>query len=132
MKYFFAVMPAVFLFSCTNPTGIKEVITSADSVAINYFKGNGSMDTVVNMVMLKDKVQINKLADYIETPATANFKCGYDGSLHFFKRDMVVQDIDFRMNDVQCMYFSFLLKGKVFTTVLSPEAKQFLQSVNKK
>jgi hypothetical protein len=132
MRYFFAALPALFLFACTKPTGIKEVITSADSIAINYFKGNGSMDTVVNMVMLKDKSQMNKLADYVEATTTENFKCGYDGSLHFFKRDMVIQDIDFRMNDVQCMYFSFLLNGKVFTTALSPEAKQFLQSVNKK
>jgi hypothetical protein len=132
MKYLFTLLLSVLLFACTKPTGIKEVITTADSVAINYFKGNGSMDTVVNVIMLKDKSQMNKLADYVETTATENFKCGYDGSLHFFKRDMVVQDIDFRMNDVQCMYFSFLLNGKVFTTALSPEAKQFLQLVNKK
>jgi hypothetical protein len=90
------------------------------------------MDTVVNMVMLKDKNEIIKLADYVETGTTENYKCGYDGSLHFFKRDMVIQDIDFRMNDVQCMHFSFLLNGKVFTTALSPEAKQFLQLVNTK
>jgi hypothetical protein len=132
MKYLFTLLLSVLLFACTKPTGIKEVITRADSVAINYFKGNGSMDTVVNMIMLKDKNEINKLADYVETGTTENYKCGYDGSLHFFKRDMVIQDINFRMNDVQCMYFSFLLNGKVFTTALSPEAKQFLQMVNKK
>jgi hypothetical protein len=132
MRYFFALLLPLFVFACTKPTGIKDVITTADSVAINYFKGNGSMDTVVNMIMLKDKSQMNKLADYVEATTTENFKCGYDGSLHFFKRDMVIQDIDFRMNDVQCMHFSFLLNGKLFTTALSPEAKQFLQLVNKK
>jgi hypothetical protein len=130
MKYIFASLLSALLLACTKPTGIKAVISGADSIAINYYKGNGSMDTVVNMVMLKDKNKITQLAAYAETATLEHLKCGYDGSLHLFKRDMVIQDIDFRMNDVQCMYFSFLLHGKVFTTALSPEAKQFLQSVN--
>jgi hypothetical protein len=132
MRYFLTALLPLLLFACTKPTGIKAIITSADSIAINYFKGNGSMDTVVNMIMLKDKNKITQLADYTEATILDNLKCGYDGSLHLFKRDMVIQDINFRMNDVQCMHFSFLLNGKIFTTTLSPEAKQFLQSVNKK
>jgi hypothetical protein len=132
MKYFFAFLLPIIFIACTNPTGIKNIAVGADSVAINYFKGNGSMDTVINMIMLKDKNEMNKLADYIEAGTTQNYKCGYDGSLHFFKRDVVIQDIDFRMNDVQCMHFSFMLAGKLFSTTLSPEAKQFLETVNKK
>ncbi len=131
MKPIFTLMLSALLFACTQPTGIKEVIAGADSIAINYFTGNGSMDTVVNMVMVKDKNKISQLAGYAEAATLENLKCGYDGSLHLFKRDMVIQDIDFRMNDVQCMYFSFLLNGKVFTTALSPEAKQFLESTSK-
>ena len=122
----------VTLFSCTNPTGIKEVITNADSVAINYFKGDGTADTVINMVMLRDKRQISKLADYVETDKTDAFKCGYDGSIHVFKRDVVTQNIDFSFNDVQCMHFSFLLNNKLHSTNLSPETLQFLQSISKR
>lgn len=120
------------LFSCSRPTGIKDVITTADSVAINYFKGDGTADTVTNMVMLKEKNQIGKLADYIEAATTENYKCGYDGSIHIFKKDAVVQNIDFSLNDVQCMHFSFLIKNKLFSTQLSAEAQAFLLSVNKK
>jgi hypothetical protein len=120
------------LFSCSRPTGIKDVITTADSVAINYFKGDGTADTVTNMVMLKEKNQISKLADYIEAATTENYKCGYDGSIHIFKKDTVVQNIDFSLNDVQCMHFSFLINNKLFSTQLSAEALQFIKSVNKK
>lgn len=120
------------LFSCSKPTGIKDVIAGADSVAINYFKGDGTADTVINMVMLKDKNQISKLADYTEGGKTAQYKCGYDGSIHVFKRDMVLQDIHFSVNDMQCMHFSFLLNNKVYTTKLSAEALQFIKSLNKK
>lgn len=120
------------LFSCTKPTGIKNVIAGADSVAINYFKGDGTADTVTNMVMLKDKSQINKLAGYVEATKTEQYKCGYDGSIHIFKRDVVLQDINFSVNDVQCMHFSFVLNNKLFSTILSAEALQFIKSVNKK
>jgi hypothetical protein len=132
MKHIFAIFITSLLFSCSNPTGIKEVLITADSVAINYFTGNGNMDTVTNMVMLKDKNKINQIANFIESSSATDNKCGYDGSLHFFKKNMVLQDVDFRMNDVQCMHFSFKLRdGKKYHTTLSAEAKQFLISVNK-
>ncbi|MBP6024776.1 MAG: hypothetical protein KA762_14405 [Ferruginibacter sp.] len=132
MKYILLLLLLPVLFSCTNPTGIKEIITGADSVAINYFKGDGTADTVVNMAMLKDKSQINKLAGYVEAAKAEQYKCGYDGSIHIFKRDVVLQDINFSFNDVQCMHFSFLLKNQLYSTKLSAEALQFIKSVNKK
>jgi hypothetical protein len=65
------------------------------------------MDTVINSIMLKDKSQMNRMAGYIETTTTENFKCVYNGSLHFFKRNMVVQHIDFYTDDVRCMHFFY-------------------------
>ena len=49
----------------------------------------------------------------------------------FLKNNMVMQDIDFRMNNVQCMIFSARYQGKLLQTALSPEAKQLLVSVRK-
>ena len=132
MKYFFIAGLTLMQFSCNRPTGIKEAIAGADSVAINFFKGDGTPDTVTNMIMLKDKSLINKLADFVEAGKTDNYKCGYDGSIHLFKRDVAVKNIDFSYNDTKCMHFSFTLENKIFSTKLSAEALQFLQSVNKK
>lgn len=108
------------------------MIAGADSVAINYFKGDGTADSVTNMVMLRDKDQISILADYVEDDKTENYKCGHDGSIHIFKKDAVTQDIDFSSNNVLCMHFSFLLNNKIFSTKLSAKALQFLKSVNEK
>jgi hypothetical protein len=121
----------VMFTACKRPNSkIKERISNADSVAINYFKGDGTMDTVVAVKIVKDKKVIEQLSNLISaSSAAANIKCGYDGSLHFFKKNMVVQDIDFRMNDAECMYFSFKQEGRLTATVLSPEAKQLLQSI---
>ena len=134
MKMIILFSAVLFFCSCdkTN-TKIKEVITGSDSIAINYFKGDGSMDTVTKVRIIRDKVVIEQLADYIAAvAATSDIKCGYDGSLHFFKKNMVIKDIDFRMNDVNCMQFSFLQEGKLTATTLSPEAKQFLESIKEK
>lgn len=89
------------------------------------------MDTVVKVIILRDLKQVSALSGYLESKQVAASKCGYDGSLHFFKKGMVLQDVDFRMNDAQCMHFSFALDDKIYSTKLSPEAKQFLQSAAK-
>jgi hypothetical protein len=132
MKYLFIMVLVLSLFSCNQPSGINEVIASGDSVAINFFKGDGTADSVTNMIMLKDKTQIGKLAGFVEGGKTATSKCGYDGSLHVFKGDLVLQDIDFSFNNAQCMHFSFSLKNKLYCTTLSNEASQFIRSLNKK
>ena len=134
MKNVFLLATVVFIFAACDSSNekIKERIINSDSVAINYFKGDGSMDTVVAVKITRDKKIINQLAGLIaERKGNANYKCGYDGSVHFFKMNSVIQDMDFNMNDANCMHFSFMEQGKPATTVLSSEAKQLLQSLRK-
>jgi hypothetical protein len=132
MKCIICSLAILVLLSCNNTNkAFTEKVKDADSVAINYFKGDGSMDSVVAVKIIKDKQQLEKLTAFIASPGTENYKCGYDGSLHYFKKGMVLQDVDFRMNDVQCMHFSFVLNGELFAAKLSAEAKQLLESVRK-
>ncbi len=126
------LLAVIVLFSCNNTnTAFIQKVKDADSIAINYYKGDGSMDTVAAVKIVKDKQQIEKFTRFIASAGTENFKCGYDGSLHYFKKGMVLQDVDFRMNDVQCMHFSFMLNGELFATTLKAEAKQLLELVRK-
>ena len=124
----------LFWFSaCNRPnTKIKERTSNADSIAINFFKGDGKMDTVVAVKIVHDKKLIEELSSMISaTSAKPNIKCGYDGSLHFFKNNMVIQDIDFRMNDAACMYFTFKQEGELKASVLSPSTYQLLKKIRK-
>ena len=129
MKKFFFLSVAIAFAACNQSNEkIKERMVNADSVAINYFKGDGTMDTVVKVKIIRDKKVINQLANLIAAKkGEANYKCGYDGTVHFFKMNSVIQDMDFNMNDAKCMYFSFMQEGKPTTTLLLPEAKQLLQ-----
>jgi hypothetical protein len=88
------ITAAMALFSC-NQANVKlnERLAAADSIAINYFKGDGSMDTVVAVKIIRDKKIVEQLAGFISThPANETMRCGYDGSLHFFKNNTVFQD----------------------------------------
>lgn len=100
-------------------------------MAINWFKGDGSMDTVMAVKIIKEKNAINQLAKMAGGQVTESFKCGYDGTLHFFKMNKVIQDIYFRMNDDACRSFSFMLEGRHYNTNLTAEAKAVLQAIQK-
>jgi hypothetical protein len=132
MKVVVLIFAVVLLYACnTSNTAFKEKVAGADSVAINFFKGDGSMDTVVQVRIVTNRQSVELLSGFIAAASSQNYKCGYDGSLHYFKKGMVLQDVDFRMNDVQCMHFSFMLNGQLFATSLSAEARQFLESLKK-
>ena len=124
---------SLLLISC-NKAGkqLKERIVNADSVAINYFKGDGTMDTVVVVKIIRDKQTLDQLTNLITAAGeTYTSKCGVDGSIHFFKKSRVVLDIYFSMNKTDCRQFSFLMDGKTVATALSAEAKKLLEVVKK-
>jgi hypothetical protein len=134
MKNLFCLLSIVFVLASCNQTNekLKERISNSDSVAIKFYKGDGTIDSVVAVKIFRDSKTVNQLANLIaERNSSEKFKCGYDGSIHFFKMNSVVQDIDFKMNDANCMYFSFLQEGKMQVTLLSPQAKQLLESLQK-
>jgi hypothetical protein len=127
MKYLFTAFILVSLSACKQSvTKLPAKIIDSDSMAINWFKGDGSMDTVVAVKIIKDKAAINQLAKLAGGYTITNKSCGFDGTLHFFKMDKVIQDIEFRMNDEQCTYFTFRLEGEVYTTEFNAEAKKLL------
>jgi len=121
------------LLACNQPN--KEItsrITHSDSLAINYFSGDGSMDTVVEIRIIRDKEKINQLAAAIgKRSLEGDYKCGYDGSLHFFKMNKVIQDVYFRFNADDCRYFFFQLNGKQQATELSAGSKELINAFRK-
>jgi hypothetical protein len=133
MKYFLVMIPVVIFLSACNKTGkqLKKKIVNADSVAINYFKGDGTMDTVVAVRIVRDKKVIEQLTGFVTNGSNQQTKkCGFDGSLHFFKMNKVVQDIEFRMGD-ECSQFYFVLLGQHHAGGLDGDAKKLLLDLKK-
>jgi hypothetical protein len=133
MKTNFCLLIAMLVIAgCSQPDkALQQRITGADSVAINFFRGDGTMDTVVEVRIIRDKLQLDRLAQLIAAkPVHSNDQCGYDGSLHYFKMNQVVQDVNFRMAK-GCMYFSFVESGVRMVTALSGDAKDLINSWRK-
>lgn len=119
---------SVLLISCNDSNKqLKEQIAYADSAAINYFKGDGGMDTVVAVKIIRDKQTLDQLTNLLtESSIKQRVNCGLNGSIHFFKNNKVIQDIDFRMNTDECSQFTFRINGERAATRLSDEAKKLL------
>jgi len=128
MKYFLFIIIIAALSACHHSDKtIKTIISNSDSIAINYFTGDGNVDTVTVVRIIHDKDTMMQLSNLIaEKLVDIRSNCGYDGSIHFFKNDIVVQDIKFRMNDDNCMLFTFIEDGKLTATAVSPAAKELL------
>ncbi len=132
MKYILFILTLIVFTSCKQPvTQLPAKVAASDSMAINWFKGDGTMDTVTGVNIIKDKNSIGTLAKMAGGYVTEKKNCGYDGSLHFFKDNQVIQDVRFRMNDAQCTHFEFVLDGKLYVTELKPEAKTLLESLHR-
>jgi len=129
----FVASIVIILTACNRPNKkLKEQLSNADSVAINYFKGDGTMDSVVDVRVITDKNMLGDIITFVsESSAKPGKNCGYDGSLHFFKNNAVVKDIDFRMNDSTCMFFKFKQDGQQAATTLSEDARRLLRMIRK-
>lgn len=129
MRYSIILVFCSCMVACQQENRVfADKVAVADSIAINYFAGNGRPDSVVAVKIVRNLTQMGQLSNFIAASPAAEQSCGVDGSIHYFKRGVVLQDVDFRMNDVQCMHFRFVVEGKAYNTQLSPEAKQLLVS----
>ena len=126
----FIFFSIIILTSCDNTIQqLGEHISGADSIAINYFKGDGKMDTVTAVKIIRDKKSIEDITALMtESSVSVKDKCGYDGSIHFFKNDKVIQDVFFNSTQEDCRLFLFQVKGNDIATELDDNAKEFLSS----
>ena len=123
-----------FIFSsfyACSPAGIKTELATSDSVAINFFDANSKEDSVYKVVVIKDSIQIAKLASFIESSKISNPSCKYDGNLSFFKMNAIATRVDFGFRQKECKQFSFLLNDALMHTKLNAEAEKFLLDLSK-
>ncbi len=132
MKNIIAILSCFLLFNaCHTPDNtLRAFLSGTDSVAINYFTGDGRMNTVKAVKIIKERQNIEKLIKECTAEKLKEEKrCGVDGSLHFFRHDTVIADIYFRMNDEKCRRFWYVFKGKSAATRLGSNASALLANI---
>ena len=71
------------------------------------------------------------MVSFIDRKASKEYKCGYDGSLIFFKGGKAVLPVVFKYKDAACRHFLFELDGKVQSTQMNQEGADFLATLEK-
>jgi len=128
-KCFLLLVICTGLAAChSSDKELNTLVINSDSAAIIYY---GPADTVETRI-IRDKQILDKLAGFVSEEKTDHATiCGYNGSIHFFKQDSVVQDIYFNIYTNNCNFFIYKKDGKPASTVLLPEAKQLLELLGK-
>src|SRR5687767_2292112 len=72
----FIILSGFFVQSCKE-SAIRKSFSSADSLVI-HFKDEQKGE-ILKTVQTAETRAIGRLADFIDAPATKEFKCGYDG-----------------------------------------------------
>lgn len=123
---------ALIIGSCQyKNTALQERLEQADSAAINFFKGDGSMDTVVAVRIIRDKAQLIQLSQFLsEKSVSEKPSCGEDASIHYFKGGVVMQDVYIGSKRNNCNRCFFVLNGERQNTELSSEARTFIQQLH--
>ena len=135
MKQIIFILLLSVFFSACNDTAkqFKEKNAVADSIAINFFKAGGKMDTVTAVKIIRDKKTIDEIAGMIAaSSASIKDKCTFDGSIHFFKSDRVIQDVFFNSSSKECRQFQFRLNGHHVATELDDNARDYLSVLKNK
>ncbi len=114
------------LASC-HTSAVYKKIADSDSLVIEF--KNVRSNSIVKTVTTNTKVAINKIIDFVDRQSSENYKCGYDGKLIFFSKGQAIQHIDFMKSNVNCRHFSFLLNDKLMSTIMTPEAAAFFDSL---
>lgn len=133
MKWFVCCLVLVLITeSCQyKNTGLQQRLEQADSAAINFFKGDGSMDTVVAVRIIRDKAQLTQLNQFLsEKSVTVTAGCGEDASVHYFKGGVVMQDVYIGSQRNNCNRCYFVLNGERQSTQLSNDARSFFQQLH--
>ena len=112
--------------ACSSPVDLSVPFNQADSIAINFFAGDGTPDSVHRVVLIRDKETIASLSAFVSASNSQKLCGGNDGNLNIFAMNQVIQKIDFSFYNQSCMQFSFWYNQQLHHTRLSKEAREFL------
>lgn len=114
--------------SCSGNSDVSKKLSGCDSLVVNFYAPQS--DSIVKSVAATEKKAIQRLSDFVSAKETELFKCGYDGSLHFFEKGKMVSDVSFKYANDSCRHFLLDVKGELIATKMSQEAADFLKSLS--
>jgi hypothetical protein len=126
MKFLILLASIVLLYSCKS-SALKEKLSASDSLVVEFF--HPGTDSITRTVQTTQQHAIKRMIKFVDAKETEQFKCGYDGNIIFFSKTQPILPMKFEYRIDSCRHFVFDLDGKVMTSKMKNEAKDFLESL---
>jgi len=119
----FTLIAAVVLCSCGDSIqkSLDKQLAGSDMIKIYFYDKNGKLTGKENIITIEDKDIVAKLTRAITDETAPEYKCGYTGSMEFFKAGKSVLNTEFNIMP-ECSHIIFQIKANMYSKKLSPES----------
>jgi hypothetical protein len=131
MKSFTLLLISLILISaCNEDKLITKIFSETQKVSIYTYEDVGNKRTKSFVFGSDLKGEISKLAEYISSESSPDYKCGYDGIIELQTNRGNI-DMEYNlMND--CRHIVFIYEEKRYTRKLTDAGWEYLKSLRKK
>lgn len=131
-KYFllFVLLICVGLQSCGDSIkdSLEKELKDVDMVKIYFYESNTNKPGRDKIATIQDKIVIGVIRSSILDESTEMLKCGYTGSMEFFKKNISVNNMEFS-TEPGCERVVFRLKDNMYSKKLSPEGIKLINDI---
>lgn len=103
---------------------LKDYLKNADSASIAFY----DQTQPSTQILVKDKVTITKLGNYIDGHTIERQKCADNGSIWFYESGKKKMQVDFSLNG-DCNSFTYMMNDKMYSKSMSEDATKYLSTV---
>jgi hypothetical protein len=143
MKVILIVLFTVIFFGCGESikSSLDKQLTGIDKIKI-YFtnivpnKDNSketSKDTLAEqkaIITITNQDTVNMLVQSITDETSEFYKCGYTGTIEFFKDHASVSNMQFNLMK-ECNHIVFRMKDNMYSKIISPQGIEILNNYYK-
>ncbi|MBX7044715.1 MAG: hypothetical protein K1X86_02665 [Ignavibacteria bacterium] len=121
--YILIVILSCVFFSCDDSIKnlLDKQIAGTDMVKLYFYDKTGRLTNKNNIITVQDKEIIAKLLQAISDETAKDNKCGYNGSMEYFKEGKSLLTSEFNSLP-ECSNIIFRLKDNMYSKKLSAES----------
>jgi hypothetical protein len=127
MKFIFKIVllfTVVIFCSCEDDSikaSLDKQLAGTDMIKLYFYDKTGKLTNKNNIVTVQDKEIIGKLMQAITDETAEDNKCGFTGTMEYFKENKSTLVVEFNSLP-ECAHGIFRLKDNMFSKKLTPES----------
>lgn len=135
MKKLLVLIFAVLFFGCDDSikSSLYKQLMGVNKVKIYFTNIIPTKDTVAEqkaIITITNPDTVNMLAQSITDETSEFYKCGYTGTIEFFKDNISVSNMQFNLMP-ECNHIIFRTKNNMYSKLISPQGIEILNNYYK-